>query len=82
MQCLLFTAPRDANKRTWFYRVRPSVVHGKYEKIDNGLISHDWNELYPNPNQLRWNPFDFPKEDTKIDFVEYNFLVKRQQKKL
>jgi len=26
-----FTAPRAANRRTWFYRIRPSVVQGDYE---------------------------------------------------
>lgn len=24
-----FTAPRALNKRTWFYRIRPSVKHGR-----------------------------------------------------
>ncbi|MEJ2160353.1 MAG: homogentisate 1,2-dioxygenase [Chromatiales bacterium] len=26
-----FTAPRSANRRTWFYRIRPSVVQGEFE---------------------------------------------------
>src|SRR5690606_34167982 len=34
-----FTAPRGTNKRTWFYRIRPSVMHGTgFREIDPGLI--------------------------------------------
>ncbi|WP_273050344.1 homogentisate 1,2-dioxygenase, partial [Pseudoalteromonas sp.] len=33
-----FTAPRAANRRTWFYRIRPSVVQGDYRAIDNGSL--------------------------------------------
>ncbi|XP_005091193.1 homogentisate 1,2-dioxygenase [Aplysia californica] len=63
-----FTAMRHENKRTWLYRIRPSVIHKPFKKIDNGLLTHDWDTVEPNPNQLRWNPFDFPKK--KQDFVE------------
>ncbi len=32
-----FTAPNHNNKRSWLYRIRPSVKHhGKYQKIDAG----------------------------------------------
>ncbi|BFZ09238.1 hypothetical protein BsWGS_12277 [Bradybaena similaris] len=63
-----FTALRHENKRTWLYRIRPSVVHTPFKKMDNDLITHDWDSVEPNPNQLRWKPFDFPK--VKQDFVE------------
>src|SRR4051812_44379885 len=34
-----FTAPRAANKRIWFYRIRPSVIHGRgFKPIDRGLV--------------------------------------------
>ena len=26
-----FTAPRDHNRRSWFYRIRPSAMHGRFE---------------------------------------------------
>ena len=26
-----FTAPRHANRRTWLYRIRPAVLHGRFE---------------------------------------------------
>ncbi|XP_022916677.2 homogentisate 1,2-dioxygenase [Onthophagus taurus] len=63
-----FTAPRTENKRTWFYRIRPSVGHFPFKKFLKGNVTHDWNEQDPDPNQMRWNPFDFPKD--QIDFVE------------
>src|SRR6201989_2522400 len=34
-----FTSPRASNKRTWFYRIRPSVKHGRgFRPVDRGLI--------------------------------------------
>ena len=52
------------------YRIRPSVVQGPFSSIDNGKLSHDWNEQHPNPNQLRWNPFDLPDKNTSVNFVQ------------
>jgi homogentisate 1,2-dioxygenase len=64
-----FTAPRGANKRTWMYRIRPSVVHKPYERIDNGLIrSTPFNEVETTPNQLRWSPLPIPSKPTS--FIE------------
>lgn len=60
-----FTAPRHANKRSWMYRIRPSVVHKPYERIDNGLIrSSPFGEVETTPNQLRWSPPAIPKAPT------------------
>lgn len=64
-----FTAPRSANKRTWMYRIRPSVVHKPYERINNGLIrSTPFAEVETTPNQLRWSPLPIPAKPTT--FVE------------
>jgi len=64
-----FTAPRAVNRRTWTYRIRPSVTHRPYEEIAMGLIrSGPFNEAPPTPNQLRWDPLPLPKEGT--DFVQ------------
>merc|ERR1712106_605082 len=32
--------------------------------------SNQWDEQHPNPNQLRWRPFDLPDEKTKVDWVD------------
>ena len=63
-----FTAPRALNRRTWTYRIRPSVTHRTYEEIPQGLLrSGPFNEVPPSPNQLRWDPLPMPEEST--DFV-------------
>ena len=64
-----FTAPRHDNRRTWTYRIQPSVVHRPYARIDNRLIcSAPFNDTDATPTQLRWSPMPVPKEPT--DFVE------------
>lgn len=64
-----FTAPRSTNRRTWTYRIRPSVMHKPYERMGNGLVrSTPFNEIETPPNQLRWDPLPLPSNPT--DFVE------------
>ena len=64
-----FTAPRSHNKRTWTYRIRPSVLHKPFKQIDNRLWrSSPFDEVVTTPNQLRWNPLPIPSEPT--DFVD------------
>jgi homogentisate 1,2-dioxygenase len=64
-----FTAPRATNRRTWTYRIRPSVTHRPYEEIDTKLIrSGPFTEVPATPNQLRWDPLPVPEK--KTDFVD------------
>ena len=64
-----FTAPRGTNRRSWLYRIRPSVTHKPFEEISRGLIrSGPFDEVATTPNQLRWNPLPIPEQAT--DFVE------------
>lgn len=64
-----FTAPRTSNRRSWLYRIRPSVVHKPYRQISNGLVrGTPFHEVVASPNQMRWSPFAIPKE--KKDFVD------------
>ncbi len=64
-----FTAPRDANRRTWMYRIRPSVVQGGFRPIDAGLTrTGPVTEAPPMPNPLRWDPFPLPQSPT--DFID------------
>ncbi|XP_033635425.1 homogentisate 1,2-dioxygenase-like [Asterias rubens] len=66
-----FTAPRVHNKRTWLYRIRPSVLHGKFKPLHQGNLSHNWDEWHPDPNQMRWHPFAIPDPSLgRVDFVE------------
>jgi len=65
-----FSAPRAQNRRTWMYRIRPSVVHEPYQPFakESLLRSGPFDEVPTPPNQMRWNPLPFPAQPT--DFVE------------
>ncbi|MFN0108291.1 MAG: homogentisate 1,2-dioxygenase [Blastocatellia bacterium] len=64
-----FTAPRSTNRRSWLYRIRPSVLHKPFRQVSNRQIrSMPFNEIPPTPNQLRWDPLPLPTEPT--DFVD------------
>jgi homogentisate 1,2-dioxygenase len=64
-----FTAARHENRRTWTYRIWPSVVHKPYRRIDNGkLRTSPFNESEATPSQLRWSPLPIPQAPT--DFVD------------
>jgi homogentisate 1,2-dioxygenase len=65
-----FTAPREANQRSWLYRICPSVKHtGRFVKLDRGLLrTAPVREETALPiGQLRWGPVPFPAED--VTFV-------------
>ncbi|TAM90060.1 homogentisate 1,2-dioxygenase [bacterium] len=63
-----FTAPRDANRRSWLYRIRPAAMHSPFRQIDNGLLASVFDEIPATPNQLRWDPQAMPTRPT--DFVQ------------
>ncbi|HZH33753.1 MAG TPA: homogentisate 1,2-dioxygenase [Pyrinomonadaceae bacterium] len=64
-----FTTPRLLNKRSWLYRIRPSVTHKPFRQIENNLFkSSPFDETPATPNQLRWNPLPMP--ETETDFVD------------
>jgi len=63
-----FTVPRASNRRTWKYRIRPSVTHGVFEQIENEKWLSSFNEVPVTPNQLRWDAMPMPQ--SKTDFVE------------
>jgi homogentisate 1,2-dioxygenase len=65
-----FTALRAHNKRTWFYRIRPSVKHGRgFKVVDPGLIrtAPCRGESTLPFGQMRWRPIDLPSE--RCDFL-------------
>lgn len=64
-----FTAPRETNKRSWLYRILPSVKHEPFVKIEHAFLTSAWDDDEPTPNQLRWKPFDI-KDNGETDFVE------------
>src|SRR5271154_7232272 len=66
-----FTAPRGINRRTWLYRIRPSVAHKPFEPINQGkLRSAPFDEVPTPPNQLRWMPIPIPPPSQPTDFID------------
>lgn len=63
-----FTAPRADNRRTWFYRIRPSVTQGDFRPLDHPRLLTAPLAGKPPPNVLRWSPFAIP--DRAQDFVD------------
>jgi len=65
-----FTAPHDANERSWLYRIRPSVKHsGRFSKFDRGLWrTAPCHEHEIALGQLRWDPLPIPN-DEQLTFV-------------
>ena len=64
-----FTAPRNATRWAWTYRIRPGVLHQPFREIDAGLLrSGPFLDARPTPNQLRWAPMPIPPETR--DFVD------------
>lgn len=65
-----FTAPRASNRRTWFYRIRPSVVQGDYVPWPEGspFLSTGPQKINTPPNMMRWDPLPLPEGD--VDLVD------------
>ena len=60
-----FTQPRNEARRTWLYRIRPSALHPRFERMPE----QPWPTALaaPAPNRLRWDPLTMPADAT--DFV-------------
>lgn len=64
-----FTVARGRNRRTWFYRIRPSVVQSAYQVMGlPKLITGPSRETVVTPERLRWDPLPWPKQAT--DFID------------
>ncbi|AVP98291.1 homogentisate 1,2-dioxygenase [Ahniella affigens] len=68
-----FTAPRHANRRTWFYRIRPAVLHTPFQHVSSGSFHNRFDEQPATPNQLRWGARPIPEAPT--DFVAGLFTM-------
>lgn len=78
-----FTAPRCENRRTWLYRIQPSVANGKEDSGTYDLKQQirepkyfgqdNPNSLILTPQPLRWKPK--PPPESNCDFVTGMKLV-------
>ncbi|HEX8171972.1 MAG TPA: homogentisate 1,2-dioxygenase [Thermoanaerobaculia bacterium] len=64
-----FTVPRALQRRSWLYRIRPSVLHEPFAPLDaRGVCGAPFTDVPTPPTQLRWDPLPLPAEPT--DFIE------------
>ena len=64
-----FTAPRHENRRTWMYRIRPSISMGDYVHVEKGLLrTAPLNGTPCPPNVMRWDAQPFPEKPQ--DFID------------
>lgn len=64
-----FTMSRSENRRSWLYRIRPSIAMGDYTHIDKGLIrTAPLDDVLCPPNVMRWNALPIPQNPT--DFID------------
>jgi len=68
-----FTAPRHQNRRTWFYRIRPGVLHRPFAAMAAGSFHNRFDEQPATPNQLRWSAQPIPAAPT--DFIDGLFTM-------
>lgn len=67
-----FTAPRSHNRRTWMYRIRPSVAQGDYQALPSeqyAMLGTAPLTAPPTPpNMMRWDALAMP--ETPCDFID------------
>ena len=65
-----FVAARQANRRTWTYRIRPSAQQGKLVPLAHPTWTSDFANQPAEPNLVAWDPLPLPTEGTATDFVD------------
>ncbi|WP_292959536.1 homogentisate 1,2-dioxygenase [Novosphingobium sp. UBA1939] len=64
-----FTAPRNENRRSWLYRLRPSADHRPFAPYAGAPLFVAAPSAGPlAPNRLRWSPQSLPENPT--DFID------------
>ncbi|KAM7252453.1 hypothetical protein ACFE04_024336 [Oxalis oulophora] len=71
------TCPRKLNKRSWLYRIKPSVTHEPFKPrvpAHDRLVSEfDKTNSCAVPAQLQWMPVEIP--DSPTDFIDGLYTV-------
>ncbi|GAA5186177.1 homogentisate 1,2-dioxygenase [Ferrimonas gelatinilytica] len=64
-----FTAPRAHNRRSWTYRLRPSVVMGGFTPwSQSNWLTAPLQGGHPSPEPMRWSPPPAPEQP--LTFIE------------
>lgn len=65
-----FTVRRAENRRTWLYRIRPSLVQSRLEPVAQQRITSRFDDGITAPNSMRWRPLPLPPAEQHMDFVD------------
>ena len=70
-----FTAPRHRNLKTWTYRIRPSVIQGKFEEVGHAtwISETSRGKVVKTPQALRFHPFPEANDQDPKDFIDSLF---------
>ena len=72
-----FTMPRAQNRRSWLYRILPSVKHPAYAPYKQPLLrSTPFDDAVTSPNQMRWDPPALPKRAPSATFSSTDIVGK------
>ena len=64
-----FTAPRQANRHSWLYRIRPAaMLASPFRPLPHRGLMGRFDTLPVSPNPLRWSPPPIPREPA--DFID------------
>lgn len=63
-----FTAPRAHNRRSWLYRIRPSVAQSDYQPLNTEHLirTAPITEAITPPNMMRWDALPMPEAPTDL----------------
>jgi homogentisate 1,2-dioxygenase len=64
-----FTAPRASNRRSWLYRIKPTVCHEKFKREGFNPFDNDFDRMESDPAQMRWAPVPLPAANAAVNFV-------------
>jgi homogentisate 1,2-dioxygenase len=65
-----FTVKRAENRRTWLYRIRPSLVQSRLEPVPGTRIVGRFDGCITAPNLMRWKALPLPPADQPTDFLD------------
>ena len=66
-----FTCPRATNKRSWVYRLSPSVRQGGYASASKSSCPHLSAEFdIVDPSPRRWSPLPLATPGSSVDFLD------------
>lgn len=64
-----FTMSRQENLNTWLYKIRPSVSHGAFDRVEFPFyLTAPLSDSHTTPQQLRWSPM--PQTKSHTGFLE------------